>query len=190
MIPYSQTFDYQNHTLMSPSSPLILGFAAFSGTGKTSLLTRLIPLLKDRNLRIAAIKHSHHDFEIDYPGKDSHSLRSAGASPVLIASPYRRAIITEFEEPHSITLDDQVSLLASENLDLILVEGFHHEAFNKIELHRPSLGKPLLYPNDPNIIAIASDQLIATGELPWLDLNHPAAIAEFIINLYQNSACD
>lgn len=171
---------------MTKSSPFILGFAAFSGTGKTSLLKQLIPLLKNRGLRIGVIKHSHHDFEIDYPGKDSHSLRSAGASPVLVVSPYRRAIITEFEEPQDIHLPDQLSLLATENLDLILVEGFRHEAFSKIELHRSSLGKPLLYPNDPNIIAIASDQPLTKCGLPCLDLNNPAAIAEFIFNLYLN----
>ncbi len=171
---------------MTKSSPFILGFAAFSGTGKTSLLKQLIPLLKNRGLRIGVIKHSHHDFEIDYPGKDSHSLRSAGASPVLIVSPYRCAIITEFEEPQDIHLPDQLRLLTTENLDLILVEGFRHEAFSKIELHRSSLGKPLLYPNDPNIIAIASDQPLTKCGLPCLDLNNPAAIAEFIFNLYLN----
>lgn len=175
---------------MTKSSPFILGFAAYSGTGKTSLLKRLIPLLIDRGLRIGAIKHSHHDFLIDYPGKDSHSLRSAGASPVLIVSPYRRAIITEFKHPHDIKLQDQLSLLASENLDLVLVEGFRHEAFTKIELHRSSLGNPFLYPDDSNIIAIASDGSLSKCGITCLDLNNPAAIAEFIFNLYLNHHSD
>lgn len=175
---------------MTKSSPFILGFAAFSGTGKTSLLKLLIPLLKNRGLRIAVIKHSHHDFEIDYPGKDSHSLRSAGASPVLVVSPHRRAVITEFEPPQTINLPDQLNLLATENLDLILVEGFRHEAFSKIELHRYSLDKPLLYPDDPYIIAIACDQPYKTHDIPTLDLNNPSAIAEFIFNLYQTYHCD
>ncbi len=175
---------------MTKSSPFILGFAAYSGTGKTSLLKRLIPLLIDRGLRIGVIKHSHHDFLIDYPGKDSHSLRSAGASPVLIVSPYRRAIITEFKPPQDIKLQDQLSLLVTENLDLVLVEGFRHEAFTKIELHRYSLGKPLLYPDDSNIIAIATDQPSTKHDLPCLDLNNSATIAEFIFNLYLNHARD
>ncbi len=163
--------------------PPILGFAAFSGTGKTSLLTRLIPLLKQRGLNIGVIKHSHHDFEIDYPGKDSYQLRSAGATPVMIVSPYRRALITEFHPKQEISLHEQLTEFPKTDLDLILVEGFRHERFTKIELHRPSLGKALLYPNDTDIIAIASDQRLDTpAELPCLDLNNTSAIAEFIFH--------
>lgn len=163
--------------------PAILGFAAYSGTGKTTLLTRLIPLLKQRGLRIGVIKHSHHDFEIDYPGKDSYQLRSAGASPVMIVSPYRRALITEFDPPSKISLQEQLSVFPTDELNLILVEGFRHEHFAKIELHRPSLGKDLLYPNDTSIIAIASDQPLNTQtQLPCLDLNNPNDIADFIIH--------
>lgn len=159
----------------------ILGFAAFSGTGKTSLLTKLIPLLKQRGLNIGVIKHSHHDFEIDYPGKDSYQLRSAGATPVMIVSPYRRAIMTEFNPKQEISLHEQLDAFPKTGLDLILVEGFRHERFSKIELHRPSLGKALLYPTDTDIIAIASDErLVTPAELPCLDLNNPEAIAEFI----------
>ncbi|AEG00788.1 molybdopterin-guanine dinucleotide biosynthesis protein B [Methylomonas methanica] len=163
--------------------PRILGFAAFSGTGKTSLLTRLIPLLKQRGLNIGVIKHSHHDFEIDYPGKDSYQLRSAGATPVMIVSPYRRALITEFYPKQEISLHEQLTEFPQSGLDLILVEGFRHERFAKIELHRPSLGKALLYPNDTDIIAIASDQHLDTpAELPCLDLNNASAIAEFVFH--------
>lgn len=163
--------------------PPILGFAAFSGTGKTSLLTRLIPQLKQRGLTIGVIKHSHHDFEIDYPGKDSYQLRSAGATPVMVVSPYRRALITEFHPKQEISLREQLIEFPKTGLDLILVEGFRHERFTKIELHRPSLGKALLYPNDADIIAIASDELLDTpADLPCLDLNNPAAIAEFIFH--------
>ncbi len=172
---------------MLPCRPFILGFAAYSGTGKTRLLTQLIPLLKHRALRIGVIKHSHHDFEIDYPGKDSHQLRHAGASPVMIVSAYRRAVITEFEPPHEINLQNQLTAFAAEDLDLILVEGFRHEAISKIELHRPSLGKPLLYPDDSRIIAIASDQPLETPQnLPCLDMNNPAAIADFIIHHFMS----
>jgi molybdopterin-guanine dinucleotide biosynthesis protein B len=168
---------------MITNSPPILGFAAFSGTGKTSLLTQLIPILKQHGIRLGVIKHSHHDFEIDQPGKDSFKLRVAGATSVMLVSPHRRAIITEFNPPQANRLSDQLAAFTSDNLDLILVEGFRDEAIAKIELHRPSLGKPLLYPNDPHIIAIASDQLINTqANLPCLDLNQPQAIADFILD--------
>jgi len=159
----------------------ILGFAAFSGTGKTTLLTQIIPLLKLHGLRIGLIKHSHHSFQIDQPGKDSFRLREAGASPVMLVSSHRRAIITEYEVAREPVLADELLLLPQSELDLILVEGFKATAFPKIELHRPSLNKPLLYPNDPNIIAIASDFAIDTPPgLVQLDLNQPDQITNFI----------
>jgi molybdopterin-guanine dinucleotide biosynthesis adapter protein len=168
---------------MQDNQPPVLGFAAFSGTGKTSLLTRLIPLLKNRGLRVGVIKHSHHDFEIDHPGKDSYRLRAAGATPMMLVSPYRRAVITEFDPPREIRLQDQLAAFPSDEIDLLLVEGFRDEAYPKIELHRPVLGKPLLYPGDVNIIAVASDQPLATPKhLPCLDLNAPDAIAQFILH--------
>jgi molybdopterin-guanine dinucleotide biosynthesis adapter protein len=158
----------------------ILGFAAFSGTGKTTLLTQLIPILKQQGLRIGLIKHSHHNFQIDQPGKDSFRLREAGASPVMLVSTHRRAIITEFQ-PREPVLDEQLLAFDQSELDLILVEGFKATNFPKIELHRPSLNKPLLYPNDPNIIAIATDYPLDTPQnLVQLDLNQPATIAKFI----------
>ncbi len=170
---------------MPDKQPPLLGFAAFSGTGKTSLLTRLIPLLKNQGLRIGVIKHSHHDFEIDHPGKDSFRLRAAGATPMMLVSPYRRAVITDFDPPRETRLREQLAAFPSDGIDLVLVEGFRDEAFPKIELHRPVLGKPLLYPEDSNIIAIASDQPLATREhLPCLDLNAPDAIAQFIIHQF------
>ncbi len=160
----------------------ILGFAAFSGTGKTTLLIQLIPLLKDKGLRVALIKHSHHNFEIDKPGKDSYRLREAGASPVMLVSSHRRAIITEFNAPIEPKLDDQLKEINQSELDLILVEGFKAESFPKIELHRPSLGKPLIYPNDPDIIAIATDSSSINSNSPkLLDINNPQLIAEFIL---------
>lgn len=159
----------------------ILGFAAFSGTGKTTLLTQLIPLLKLKGLRIGLIKHSHHNFEIDQPGKDSFRLRAAGASPVMLVSKYRRAIITEFSTVTEPTLYEQLKFFEHIELDLILVEGFRDEHFPKIELHRLSLGNPLLYPNDANIIAIASDvDLNIPAHLVTLDINQPDKIADFI----------
>lgn len=159
----------------------LLGFAAASGTGKTTLLTQLIPLLKQQGLRVGLIKHSHHDFEIDKPGKDSFRLRAAGASPVMLVSSYRCAVITEFEEPVEPRLMQQLHAFENMELDLILVEGFKAEPFPKIELHRAELNHPLLYPNDPDIIAVASDvELKLPSQLVKLDLNNPGMIAEFI----------
>ena len=161
----------------------ILGFSAFSGTGKTTLLTQIIPILKHHGLRIGLIKHSHHNFQIDQPGKDSFRLREAGASPVMLISTHRRAIITEISPTQEPRLDDQLQLFDQSELDLILVEGFKAEQFPKIELHRPSLNKPLLYPNDPNIFAIASDCTLKTPDtLTQLDINQPEMIAAFILN--------
>ena len=163
----------------------ILGFAAFSGTGKTTLLTQIIPLLKHHGLRIGLIKHSHHNFQIDQPGKDSFRLREAGASPVMLISTHRRAIITEISPTQEPRLDDQLQLFDQSELDLILVEGFKAEQFPKIELHRPSLNKPLLYPNDPDIMAIASDRPLETPDyLTQLDINQPEMIAAFILNQF------
>ena len=166
----------------------VLGFAAFSGTGKTTLLTQIIPILKRHGLRIGLIKHSHHNFQIDQPGKDSFRLRAAGASPVMLVSTHRRAIITEFTPPQAPRLDDQLKLFDQSELDLILVEGFKAERFPKIELHRPSMNKPLLYPNDPDIFAIASDEVLETpNTLTRLDINQPEMIANFILNQFLRS---
>ncbi|MGJ0486421.1 MAG: molybdopterin-guanine dinucleotide biosynthesis protein B [Methylomicrobium sp.] len=164
----------------------ILGFAAASGTGKTTLLTQLIPLLKQQGLKVGLIKHSHHSFDIDHPGKDSYRLRMAGASPVMLVSKYRYAIISEFDTPQEPSLDQQLKVLDQSGLDLILVEGFKAEKFPKIELHRPSLQRPLLFPNDPNIIAIASDSPIdAPAHLAKLDLNRADQIARYILDHYR-----
>jgi len=163
----------------------ILGFAAFSGTGKTTLLTQTIPVLKRLGLHIGLIKHSHHDFQIDDPGKDSFRLRAAGASPVMLISSHRRAIITEITPEREPRLDEQLQLFDQSELDLILVEGFKSEPFPKIELHRPSLNKPFLYPNDPDIIAIASDCRLETPDyLTQLDINQPEMVASFILNQF------
>ena len=161
----------------------ILGFAAPSGTGKTTLLSQLIPQLKEHHIRVGLIKHSHHNFQIDKPGKDSFRLREAGASPVMLVSSHRRAIITEFEVVQEPKLDEQLGYLDQSCLDLVLVEGFKAESFPKIELHRPSLELPLLYTDDPSIIAIASDQaLVLTREIACLDLNNTPQIAHFILH--------
>lgn len=163
----------------------VLGFAAFSGVGKTSLLKKLIPLLKAQGLKVGVIKKSHHDFEIDYPGKDSHELRLAGASPVMLTSSHRRAIITEREVIAEPTLMDELAFFDQTNLSLILVEGFKNEKFPKIELHRPELGKPLLCIEDDSIIAVATDsKLNINPNIPLLDINQPGQISEFILKRF------
>jgi molybdopterin-guanine dinucleotide biosynthesis protein B len=161
----------------------ILGFAASSGTGKTTLLTQLIPLLKQQKLRVGLIKHSHHNFEIDKPGKDSFRLREAGATPVLLVSPHRRVVITEFVKPQEPNLKDQLQFFEPTSVDLILVEGFKTETFPKIELHRVELNQPLLYPHDSDIIAVASNsKLELPPQVVRLNLNNPMMIAEFIMH--------
>jgi len=159
----------------------VLGFAAFSGTGKTTLLIRLIPFLEQRGVRVALIKHAHHDFEIDKPGKDSFELRKAGARQVLVASDRRSALMTEYAEPGDPQLDELVAQLTLDAVDLVLVEGFRHVPFPKIELHRPAQKHRLLCREDASIIAVAADFPVNTDPLPLLDLNNPVMIGEFIL---------
>jgi molybdopterin-guanine dinucleotide biosynthesis protein B len=163
----------------------LVGFAAYSGTGKTTLLLQLLPLLKARGLRVAMVKHAHHSFEVDQPGKDSMRLRQAGADQMLIASSKRVALIKEYPkgqpEPR---LPELLAMLAPDDIDLVLVEGFKREPIPKIELHRAELGQPYLYPQDPHIIALASDADAAPEDaagIPHLPLQEPARIAKFIL---------
>ena len=170
------------------SFPLpLLGFCAYSGTGKTTLLTSLLPLLKQEGLRVGMVKHAHHRFDIDHPGKDSYELRKAGAEQMLVASRRRMALIRETgDQQAEPVLEDALAMLAPEHLDLVLVEGFKQAAIAKIELHRPSLGKPLMYPEDPQIIAIASDEplVIPRHRITQLDLNKPQAFVRFILDSF------
>ncbi|MFW5453833.1 molybdopterin-guanine dinucleotide biosynthesis protein B [Thioalkalivibrio sulfidiphilus] len=164
----------------------VLGFAAFSGTGKTTLLTQLIPMLREQGLRISMVKHAHHDFDVDKPGKDSYELRKAGATQMLIASDRRMALMTEFEPPADPRLQDLLAQLDPRRADLVLVEGFKHEHFPKIELHRPSLGKPLMFPEDTDIIAVACDApLDRDCDRPLLDLNDLGAIRDFVLQWHR-----
>ncbi|PSW17684.1 molybdopterin-guanine dinucleotide biosynthesis protein B [Photobacterium sanctipauli] len=163
----------------------ILGFAGYSGSGKTTLLEQLIPCLKQRGIRIGLVKHSHHSIDPDKPGKDSYRLRHAGCAQTLLATKERHMLYFEYPEPErdEPELQQCLAQLDHSQLDLILVEGFREEPIPKIEIHRPSYGKPLLHPNDSHIIAFATDE----GEpkdcdLPQLNLNQPEAIAAFIID--------
>lgn len=159
-------------------SPPVLGFAANSGTGKTTLLSRLIPILNERGIKVGLVKHSHHNFDIDQPGKDSYRLRKAGASPVVLISSHRRAVITELSSGDP-TLAEQLYCFPVGSVDLVIVEGFKHEEFPKIELHRAELNSAFLHPDDDTIIAIASNSDV-TAPLLVLDINNPEQIADFI----------
>jgi len=160
----------------------LLGIAAYSGTGKTTLLKQLLPLLHGRGLRVAVVKHAHHSFDTDIPGKDSYELRKAGAMQMLVASRHRWALVTETGDGAEPSLEELLGQLDHANLDLILVEGFKAERFRKLELHRPSLGNPLLYPLDRSIVAIATDAPLAqTPPIPVLDLGNPEQIADFVL---------
>ncbi len=159
----------------------MLGICAFSGTGKTTLLVNLLPRLQDRGLRVAVVKHAHHSFDIDHEGKDTYQIRKAGASQVLISSKERWALMVEEASEDHDNLARLIEHLDHSALDLILVEGFKMAAIPKLELHRPSLGKPQLHLQDDGIIAVATDEpeQIQTT-LPILGLNDYEAICDFI----------
>jgi len=167
---------------MNKKIPL-LGFIAYSGTGKTTLLEKLIPLLNNNNICVGLIKHAHHNFDIDIPGKDSYRLRKAGAQQVLVASNTRQALIIEHsdieKEPD---LDQCLKSLQTDKLDLILVEGFKHAAYPKIEINRSSHPQPFIYPDDTNVIAVISNiKLVLPNELTNLNLNDLDEIIQFIL---------
>jgi molybdopterin-guanine dinucleotide biosynthesis protein MobB len=167
--------------MMNPDLPMI-GFSAYSGTGKTTLIKQVIPLLKLKGLKIAVIKHAHHHFDLDRPGKDSYELRKSGADHTIICTTTRMAAISEFADPdEEPSLQEIVDTLDTDKFDILLVEGYKHLAFAKIELHRAVLGKPYLYPGDPTIIALACDATPSDAPvIPVLDINSPQQIAEFI----------
>jgi molybdopterin-guanine dinucleotide biosynthesis protein B len=158
----------------------VLGFAAYSGTGKTTLLLKLLPLMKLQGLRVAMIKQTHHDFEIDIPGKDSYELRKAGADQMLFASGKRTALITENESAAEPQLSELIAQLDLDNIDLIMVEGFKHEAFDKIELYRSVVSEKLIFTDDESVVAVATDDCIDTGGLPLLNINVVEEVAGFI----------
>lgn len=156
----------------------VIGFAGWSGSGKTTLVEQVIGLIEARGLVVSLIKHAHHDFDIDYPGKDSWRHRHAGCREVLVTGGKRWAVMHELRGRDELSLNEALAQLSP--CDLVLVEGFKREPIPKIEIYRAEIGKPHLYTDDPNIIAVASDVPQPTA-LPQLDLNDPAAVAGFIL---------
>ena len=156
----------------------IFGFAGWSGSGKTTLIEKLIPRFTGAGLRVSLIKHAHHTFDVDQPGKDSYRHRHAGAAEVLVTSSRRWVLMHELRGTHEPPFDEQVKRISP--CDLLLVEGFKFAPIPKLEVWRAETGEALLHPNDPHIVAVASDARVET-KLPLLDLNDVAGIAKFIL---------
>jgi molybdopterin-guanine dinucleotide biosynthesis protein B len=159
----------------------LIGLAGWSGSGKTHLIARLIPALIARGVRVSTIKHAHHTFEVDKPGKDSWIHREAGATEVLISSAARMALMREHRGGEEPSLDELLQRMAP--VDLVLVEGFKRGAHAKIEIWRETTGKEMLHPDDPTIVAVAAPSPPPGARVPWLDLNDEQRIADFILAL-------
>lgn len=159
----------------------LIGLAGWSGSGKTTLLAKLIPALIARGRTVSTLKHAHHEFDIDKPGKDSHTHRLAGATEVLISSARRWALMHELRDEPEPQLGELLPRLS--RVDLVIVEGYKTQSHAKLEVHRAAVGKPLLYPNDPNIVALASDVRPANLKLPFADLDDVEAIADLVDDL-------
>jgi molybdopterin-guanine dinucleotide biosynthesis adapter protein len=156
----------------------IFGFAGYSGSGKTTLIEQLIPLFTQCGISVSLVKHAHHTFDIDRPGKDSYRHRAAGCTEVLVTSSRRWALIHELRGAAEPALSEHVKHMSP--CDLLLVEGFKREPIPKLEVFRAQVGEPLIHPHDENIVAIASDGRLNT-RLPQFDLNVPGPIAEFVL---------
>jgi len=154
------------------------GFAGYSGSGKTTLIEKLIPRFTGRGLKVSLIKHAHHTFDVDKPGKDSHRHRVAGATEIMVTSSRRWALMHELRGEPEPSFEEQVKHFSK--CDLLLVEGFKFQPIPKLEVYRAGNDSQLLHPNDANIVAVATDAKLET-KLPLLDLNNDAAIADFIL---------
>ena len=157
----------------------IIGLAGWSGSGKTTLITKLITRLTARGISVATLKHAHHGFDLDQPGKDSFFHRAAGASEVIISSANRWAILHELRGQPEWDLAALMGKMSP--VDLVLVEGFKRDAFPKLEIHRIANGKPLIHPEDPHIVAVASDSAVPAAIVPVIDLNDIEAIADLLL---------
>jgi molybdopterin-guanine dinucleotide biosynthesis protein B len=158
----------------------IIGLAGYSGSGKTTLLAKAIPRLIARGLAVSTLKHAHHEFDVDQPGKDSHTHRMAGATEVLVASSRRFALVHELRGEAEPSLAALLGKLAP--VDLVLIEGYKSAPHPKLEVHRAAVGMPLLSLNDPAIVAIASDVALQEASVPVLDLNDVEGIVEILIS--------
>jgi molybdopterin-guanine dinucleotide biosynthesis protein B len=161
------------------SGARVIGLAGWSGSGKTTLLTKLIPLLVGRGLKVATLKHAHHAFEVDHPGKDSHEHRKAGASEVIVSSARRWVQIHEVGREDEATLPQLLRRLSP--CDLVLVEGFKRQKHPKLEVFRHAVGRAPLHPDDTRIVAVASDQSFPDASIPVVNLDDIARIADIII---------
>jgi molybdopterin-guanine dinucleotide biosynthesis protein B len=157
----------------------IIGLAGWSGSGKTTLLAKLIPVLNARGLKVSTIKHAHHNFDLDKPGKDSYVHREAGATEVFISSARRWAQLHELADEEELHLRDIIRRMSP--VDLVIVEGFKRETHPKIEIYRAAVGKPLLQPGDDWIVAIASDAPVPQAKVPVLDLDNIETIADALL---------
>jgi molybdopterin-guanine dinucleotide biosynthesis adapter protein len=157
----------------------LIGLAGWSGSGKTTLLTKVIPRLTARGLSVSTLKHAHHAFDVDQPGKDSHSHRMAGATEVLVGSSGRWALVHELRGDAEPTLAALLQKLSP--VDLVLVEGYKRERHPKLEVYRAAVGKPLLHPDDPAIVAIAADEPLPAARVPVVDLDDVEAIADLLV---------
>ena len=157
----------------------VIGIAGWSGAGKTTLLAKLIPRLTGRGVRVSTVKHAHHAFDVDQPGKDSHTHRMAGATEVLVSSGNRWALVHELRGAAEPTLGDLLAKLAP--VDLVIVEGFKQGAHPKLEIYRAAVGKPPLHPDDPHIVAVASDAPVPTAQVPVVGLDDVDAIADLML---------
>ena len=158
----------------------LFGLAGWSGSGKTTLTAKLLPELIARGITVSTMKHAHHNFDIDQPGKDSYVHRMAGAREVLVASANRWALMHEHRGAMEPTAAELIAHMTP--VDLLLIEGFKREPHDKLEIHRAANGKPLIYPEDQHIVAVASDITLPDCPLPQLPLDDVAAIAAFIVN--------
>ena len=156
----------------------VFGFAGWSGSGKTTLIEQLIPRFVKRGLRVSLVKHAHHTFDVDHPEKDSYRHRQAGAAEILVTSSRRWVLMHELRGVREPSFDEQVKRISP--CDLLLVEGFKFAPIPKLEVWRAATGESLLHPNDPHIVAVASDAKVET-KLPLLDLNDPDGVARFIV---------
>jgi molybdopterin-guanine dinucleotide biosynthesis adapter protein len=157
----------------------IIGLAGWSGSGKTTLLAKVIPSIVARGLKVSTLKHAHHAFDVDQPGKDSHTHRMAGATEVLVSSANRWALVHELRGAAELSLEALLDKLSP--VDLVLVEGYKRQPHPKLEIYRASLGKPPMHPDDPAIIGIASDQPLPAAPIPVIDLDDVEQVTEFLI---------